>query len=84
MFDLLNSAKAIVFGGKQEPYTLLMSTVNSICSMICSTATTIKLYKQIVRLALFDANVRYLNKQKQLSCSNQLRLKQDKYTKRAF
>ena len=42
--DLLNSARSIVFGGEQVPYTLLRSTVNSLCPVICSTTTTIGFY----------------------------------------
>ena len=44
--DLLNSAKAIVFGGQQVPYTLFRSTVNSICPVICSSATTVGPYEE--------------------------------------
>ena len=56
--DLLNSARAIVFGGQQVPYTLFRSTVNSICPVICSTGTTIGPYEEMVLHALLDANAR--------------------------
>lgn len=57
--DLLNTAKAIVFRGSQVSYTLFMSTVNSICWMICSTTATIRLYEIIALSALLDANALY-------------------------
>ena len=61
--DLLNSAKAIVFDGEQVPYTLFRSTVNSICSDICSTTTTIGPYEEILHPALLDANANYATNQ---------------------
>ena len=54
--DLLNSAKAIVFGGEQILYTLFRSTVNSICPVICAKTTTIGPYEDMVLPALLDAN----------------------------
>ena len=57
--DLLNSAKAIVFGGEQVPYTLFRSTVNSICPVICSTTTTIGPHEKMVLPAMLDANAHY-------------------------
>ena len=50
--DLLNSAKVIVFGGQQVPYTLFRSTVNSICQVICSSVTTDNPYEDMVLQAL--------------------------------
>ena len=61
--DLLNSAKAIVFGGEQVPNTLFRSTVNSICPVICSTTTTIGPYEEIILPALLDANAHYATNQ---------------------
>ena len=54
--DLLNSAKAIVFGREQVPYTLFRSTVNSMCPVICATTTTIGPNEEMVLPALLDAN----------------------------
>ena len=61
--DLINSAKAIVFGGERVPYRLFRSTVNSICQVNCSTTTTIGLYEEIVLPALLDANAHYSTNQ---------------------
>ena len=61
--DLLNSAKAIVFGGQQVPYTLFRSTVNSICPVICSSATTVGPYEEMVIPALLDAKAHYATNQ---------------------
>ena len=61
--DLLNFAKAIVFGNVQVPYTLFRSTVNSICPVIYSTTTTIGPYEEMVLPALLDANAHYSTNQ---------------------
>ena len=61
--DLLNSARAIVCGGQQVPYTLFRSTINLICPVICSTNNTIGPYEVMVLPALLDANAQYATNQ---------------------
>ena len=58
-YDLLNSAKAIVFSGQHVPYTPFRFTVNLIFPVICSTPTTNRTYDEMVLPAMLDANAQY-------------------------
>ena len=80
--DLLNCAKAIVFGGEHIPYVLFRFTVNSICTIICFTTTTSGPYEKIIPPALLDANAAM--QQIRLSCSNQQLRRQALYSKHAL
>ena len=43
---ILNSEGKIVFGSKPVPYTLLRSTINLICPVICQARTEIEPYEE--------------------------------------
>ena len=53
--DILNSQKIIQFGNERVPYTFFRSTVNSICPVVCTVATTICPNEEAVVPALLDA-----------------------------
>jgi len=57
--DILNSKGAIQFGAEQVPFTLFRFTVNLICPVICSLATTIGPHEEAVFPALLDAASNY-------------------------
>ena len=58
--DIINSEGVIVFGGKRVPFTLFRSTVNLICPIICTVATTIGPYEEAVIPAMLEASCNYL------------------------
>ena len=57
--DILNSQKVIQFGNQRVLYTLFRSTVNSICPVVCTVATTIGPNEEAVVSALLDAAENY-------------------------
>ena len=57
--DILNSQKVIQFGIERLPYTLFRSTVNSICVVVRTVATTIGPNEKAVVPALLDAAENY-------------------------
>ena len=57
--DILNLQQVIRFGKESVPYTLFRSTVNSICPVVCTVATTIGPNEEAVVPALLDAAEKY-------------------------
>ena len=57
--DILNSQGVIQFGNERVPYTLFRSTVNSICPVLCTIATTIGPNEEAVVPAFLDASDNY-------------------------
>ena len=53
--DIINSEGVITFGKERVPYSLFRSTVNLICPVYCTTATTIGPHEEAVIPAMIDA-----------------------------
>ena len=59
--DIINSEKFILFGDHRVAFALFRSTVNLICPVISTAATTIGFYtKTAIILALLDASYEYI------------------------
>ena len=57
--DIINSEGSILFGGQRVPFTLFRSTINLICPVISTLATTIGPNEEAVIPAFLDASSEY-------------------------
>ena len=57
--DIINSEGVIQFGGEKVQYNLFRSTINLICPVFCTSATTIGPHEEAVIPAMIDASGTY-------------------------
>ena len=58
--DIINSEGSILFGDQRVPFTLFRSTVNLLCPVISTSATTIGPHEEAIIPAFLDASSEYM------------------------